>query len=93
MEPITVTKEMIIAKLCEFAAITPEQSQGSLKGQIAACKSMYEKGEFQRATQRLSELANMDPSRTGGHRHDQEAAAKLLKGFVSSIKPDKSGLQ
>jgi hypothetical protein len=43
---------------------------------------------------RLSELANIDAARTKGHRRGQEAAAKLLKRLVSSIKVDKNqGIQ
>ena len=77
----------------EFAQTPPEKTRGSLKCQIEACKQMYLLGH-QPALAMLSELANIDPSRTKGHRRGQEAAEKLLKRLVSSIKVDKSrGIQ
>ena len=73
----------------EFAQTPPEKTRGSLKWQIEACKQMYLLGH-QPALAMLSELANIDPSRTKGHRRGQEAAEKLLKRLVSSIKVDKN---
>jgi hypothetical protein len=92
MEPASL-KEWQIARLWEIAATTPEDSRGNLRGQIRACKMMYSDFEYQPALQRLGEIVKIDPARTKGHRRDQEAAAKMLKGFVYSIKPDKSGVQ
>jgi hypothetical protein len=77
----------------DFAQTPPEKTRGSLKWQIEACKQMYLLGH-QPALAMLSELANIDPSRTKGRRRGQEAAEKLLKRLVSSIKVDKSrGIQ
>jgi hypothetical protein len=93
MEPIEETKRRVVAKLWEFAMITPEQSHGRLKDQIACCKDLYENFRYAPALQRLSEIANMDASRTRGRQSGQKAAAKLLKEYLNSIKPDKSGVQ
>jgi hypothetical protein len=92
-KPFTITKEQILAKLWEFASIPPEQSNGRLKSQIAASQSLYEKGVHAPAIQRLSEIADMDASRTGGRHTDQKAAANALKEIIGSVKPDKSGVQ
>jgi hypothetical protein len=93
MEPTTFTKEKAIAILWEIAAKPPEDTRGSLTAQIRACKMMHVTLGYEPALGRLSELANIDPARTKGHGRAQEAAAKLLKRLVSSIKVDKSGIQ
>jgi hypothetical protein len=93
MEPITVTKEMIISRLRELAAVPPEQTRGTLNGQISACETLYLKFGYQPALQRLSEIASVDVSRTKGHCRDQEAAARLQKKFLNAVKVDKSGIQ
>jgi hypothetical protein len=93
MEPVTFTKEQAIAGYWEIATITPEDSNGDLRAQIRACRNLYRFHGYEPALQRLSEIANIDPAKTKGRRRGQEAAAKMLKGFVSSIKPDKSGVQ
>jgi hypothetical protein len=92
MDPSTFTKENVIALYRKLAAMPPERTRGSIKGQIEACKDMYELG-YEPALAMLSELAKIDPSRTRGHRRGQEAAEKLLKRIVSSIKVDKNGVQ
>jgi hypothetical protein len=43
---------------------------------------------YERALQRLSEIANIDADRTKGRRLDQKAAAKLRKRLASSTKMD-----
>ena len=93
MEPIPVTKEKLIARLWEIAATPPEATRGSLKGQIRACRMMYSEFGYKPALQKLDEIAHIDPARTKGLTRDQEAAAKMLKRLVSSIKVDKSGVQ
>jgi hypothetical protein len=93
MEPITFTKEDAIARYLEIAVAPPEDTKGSLRVQIRACKEMYLLG-YEPALKRLSELANIDAARTKGHRRDQESAERLLKRSVSSIKVDKNqGIQ
>jgi hypothetical protein len=93
-EPITFTKENAIAGYLEIAMKPPEDTKGSLRDQIHACRSMYEKFGYQSALQRLSEIANIDAARTNGRRRDQESAAKLLKNYVSSVKVGKNqGIQ
>ena len=82
-----------IAWYWEFAQTPPEETRGSIRSQIEACKQMYLLGH-QPALAILSELAKIDVSRTKGRRRGQEAAEKLLKRLVSSIKVDKSrGIQ
>lgn len=76
----------------ELACTPPEATKGTLEGQIDACKSLHEMG-YAPAIQRLSEIANVDTSRTGGRQTDQKAAARFLKGIVGSMKPDTSGIQ
>jgi hypothetical protein len=93
MEPLTVTKGQILARLWQLASLQPEETDGRLKGQIFACKRVYEKVRYGPAIQRLNEIANMDPSRTGGRQTDQKTSAKVLNGLVGSIKPCKSGVQ
>jgi hypothetical protein len=91
---ISFTKEDAIARLWVFATMTPEETKGSLKNQIDACRSLYEMFRYQPALQRLSEIATIDAARTKGSRWRQETAAKLLKRLVSSIKVDKNqGIQ
>jgi hypothetical protein len=92
-KPFTVTKEQIIARLWQLASLQPEETEGRLKGQIFACKSVYEKVRYAPAIQRLNEIANMDPSRTGGRQTDQKTAAKVLNELIGSVKPSKSGVQ
>jgi hypothetical protein len=91
-EPIRFTKEDAIALFWEIAVASPEDTKGSLRVQIAACKEMYLLG-YEPALKRLSELASIDPARTKGNRRGQESAERLLKRSVSSIKVDKSGIQ
>jgi hypothetical protein len=92
-EPITFTREDAIALYLEIAVAPPEDTKGSLRVQIRACKQMYLLG-YEPALKRLSELANIDAARTKGHRRGQESAARLLKRSVSSIKVDKNqGIQ
>jgi hypothetical protein len=92
-DPATFTKGKAIAWYWEFAQTPPEKTRGSIRGQIEACRQMHRLGH-EPALARLSELANIDASRTKGHRRGQEAAEKLLKRLVSSIKVDKSqGIQ
>jgi hypothetical protein len=89
----TFTIGKAIAWYWEFAQTPPEETRGSLKCQIEACKQMYKHGH-QPALKMLSELAKIDPSRTRGHRRGQEAAEKLLTKFVSSVKVGKNqGIQ
>ena len=90
MEPINVTKEDAIAMYWKLAALTPEETRGSITGQIHACRNIYRDLGHEPALKRLSELANIDAARTKGHRRGQEAAEKLLKKFVSSMKPNKN---
>ena len=93
MEPSSVTKKQLIARLWELAAIPPEKTRGNLKGQISACNTAYCTFGYEPALGRLSELASIDAARTRGLRRDQESAAKLLRRLLSSLKPDKSGIQ
>jgi hypothetical protein len=86
-------RRFCIAKLCELAAIPPEQTKGTLNGQIRACKMLLDTHGYQPALGRLSELANIDPARTKGSRRGQESAARLQKRFLNAIKVDKSGIQ
>ena len=89
-----VTKEDAIAMYWKLAALPPEETRGSITGQIHACRNMYRDLGHEPALKRLRELANIDAARTNGHRRGQEAAAKLLKRLVSSIKVDKNlGIQ
>lgn len=71
----------------------PEQTNGNFEGQISACKDLYEKVRYKPAIQRLNEIANLDPSASGGRQTDQKAAAEALREIVGSIKPYKSGIQ
>lgn len=92
-ESINFTKEDAIALYWEIAALTPEETRGGLRNQIHACRNMYRDLGHEPALKRLSELSSIDAARTKGSRRGQEAAAKLLKRLVSSIKVDKSGIQ
>ena len=85
MEPTTLTKEEATAVLWGLALNEPEDTRGELRVQIRACQMMYLTLGFEPAS-RLSEIANIDAVRTQGRRRDQEAAARLLKHLVSSIK-------
>jgi hypothetical protein len=67
-----------IAWYWEFAQTPPEETRGSIRSQIEACKQMYLLGH-KPALAMLSELANIKPSRTKGHRRGQEAAEKMQK--------------
>jgi hypothetical protein len=86
-------RRFIIARLCELATVPPEETKGTLNGQIEACKTLYLKCGYQAALQTLGEIAGMDVSRTKARSRGQEAAAKLQKKFLNAIKVDKSGLQ
>jgi hypothetical protein len=92
MKPFTITTEQILARMWQLASTPPEKTKGTLEGQIDACKTLHEMG-YAPAIQRLSEIANMDISRTGGRQTDQKAAERLLKELVVSIKADTSGIQ
>jgi hypothetical protein len=89
METITFTRADAIARYGDIAAKAPEETKGSLRNQIEACKKMYALGH-EPALGRLSELANIDPARTKGNRRGQDTAAKLLSRILSSIKVDKT---
>jgi hypothetical protein len=86
-------RRFVFAKYREFAAISPEQTKGTLNGQIKACEALYLKFGYQPALQMLGEIASIDVSRTKGRFRGQEAAAKLQKKFLNAIKVDKSGIQ
>jgi|HubBroStandDraft_2_1064218.scaffolds.fasta_scaffold1041251_2 hypothetical protein len=86
-------RRFVLAKYCEFAAISPEQTKGTLNGQIRACRTLYVDFGYQPALQMLGQIASVDVSRTKGRSRDQEAAAKLQKRFLNAIKVDKSGIQ
>jgi hypothetical protein len=92
MKPFTITREQVIARMWELASIPPEQTRGTLEGQIDACESLHELG-FAPAIPRLSEIANVDSSRTGGRQTDQKAAERFLRKVVGSMKPETSGIQ
>ena len=79
-------QEEATAVLWGLALNEPEDTRGELRVQIRACEMMYRTLGFEPALQRLSEIANIDAVRTQGRRRDQEAAARLLKHLVSSIK-------
>jgi len=89
MDPATFTIGKAIAWYWEFAQTPPEKTRGSIRDQIECCKQMHALGH-KPALARLSELAKIDASRTKGHRRGQDAAEKLLKRLLSSIKVDKS---
>ncbi len=89
---ITWNREKAIEALSQIAGKEPEDTRGSLKYQVEACKMMYGLGH-EPALGRLGELANIDPARTKQNRRGQETAAKLLKRFLNAIKVDKSGVQ
>jgi hypothetical protein len=86
-------RRFMIAKLCEFAGMPPEQTRGTLNGQIKACEALSLKFGYQPTLQMLGEIARIDVSRTKGRSRGQEAAAKLQKSFLNAIKVDKSGVQ
>lgn len=75
-DPATFTVGKAIAWYWKFAQTPPEKTRGSLKCQIDACRQMYALGH-EPALAMLIQLANIDPSRTKGHRRGQEAAEKL----------------
>src|SRR5271156_2745317 len=81
-----ITKKMVCKPPWGLAQIEPEQTRGSLEGQVDCCEQMYRLFKFEPALQRLNELASIDPSRTRGRRTSQDKAAKLLKRIVSSLK-------
>ena len=78
-EPSLSRKKMLSPLYWDIAATTPEETRGSIRDQIRACRNMYRDLGYEPALKRLSELANIDAARTKGHRRGQEAAAKLLK--------------
>jgi len=86
-------RRFLLAKLCEFAAMSPEQTRGRLNDQIKACRTLYVDFGYQPALQMLGQIASVDVCRTKGRSRDQEAAAKLLKRFLNAVKVDKSGVQ
>jgi hypothetical protein len=87
------TRQQVIARMWELASMPSDRTKGNFGGQIGACKWLYEKVEFAPAIHRLKEIAEIDPSETGGRQTDQKAAAKALKEIVTSIKPDTTGIQ
>jgi hypothetical protein len=89
MDPIDFTRDQAIARYREMATKPPEETKGSLRNQIEACKRMYALGH-EPALARLSELANTAAARTNGRKRDQDAAAKLLSRLLFSVKLDKS---
>jgi hypothetical protein len=91
MKPFTITREHVIARMWQLASTPPEETKGTLEGQIDACESLHEMG-YAPAILRLSEIANVDTSRTGGRETDQKAAARFLRKLVASMKPDTSGI-
>ena len=94
MEPNTLTKDWIIARLYEIAAAPPETTRGNLTDQIKACRTAYCQFGYEPALGRLREIADIDAARTKGQRRHQESAEKLLKRLLSSIKVDKTqGIQ
>jgi hypothetical protein len=86
-------RRFLFAKYCEFAAMSPEQTKGTLNAQIKACDALYLKFGYQPALQMLGQIASIDVSRTKGRSRGQAAAAKLQKKFLNAIKVDKSGIQ
>jgi hypothetical protein len=92
MKPFTISKEQIVARMWELASMPPEETKGTLKGQIDACESLHEMG-YAPAILRLSEIANEETSRTRGRETDQKAAEKILRKVVVSMRPDTSGIQ
>jgi hypothetical protein len=92
MKPFTITREQIVARMWELASIPPEETKGTLGGQIDACQSLHELGHAP-AISKLSEIANVETSRTRGRQTDQKAAEKFLRKLVVSMKPDTSGIQ
>ena len=83
----------ICKRLWDLSQIDPEQTRGSLKGQVDCCEQMYRLFKFEPALKRLNQLACIDPSRTRGRTTNQDKAARLLKRIVSSLKTDGSRLQ
>jgi hypothetical protein len=92
-KPFMITKEQIIARLWELASLPPERTNGNFEGQISACKDLYEKVRYESAIQRLNEIANLDPSVSGGRQADQKAAAEALRKIVGSVKVGERGIQ
>jgi hypothetical protein len=86
-------RRFLFAKYYEFAAMPPEQTNGTLNAQIKACEALYLKFGYQQALQMLGELSSIDVSRTKGRSRGQAGAAKLQKRFLKAIKVDKSGVQ
>ena len=86
-------RRVVFARYREFAAISPEQTKGTLNAQIKACEALYLKFGYQPALQMLGEIASIDVSRTKGRSRGQAAAAKLQKKLLNAIKVDKSGIQ
>jgi hypothetical protein len=92
MKPFTITTEQILTRMWQLASTPPEKTEGTLDGQIEACKTLHEMG-YAPAIHRLSEIADMDISRTRGRQTDQATAERLLKELVDSITPDTTGIQ
>jgi hypothetical protein len=85
------SKEEFIATLMRLAWTPPEQTRGSLREQIKACKLMASFG-YEPAFKRLNEIATTDPAMTNGRRRDQEAAAKLLKALLTAVDVDHTAI-
>jgi hypothetical protein len=81
------SKEEFVAVLMRLAWTPPEETRGSLREQIKACKLMASFG-YEPAFKRLNEIATTDPAMTNGRRQDQDAAAKLLKTLLTAIDVD-----
>ena len=88
----TITRKRVLARLWELATLPPEKTNGTLEGQIDACKLLNQMG-YTPAISRLSEISETATSRTGGRDTDQKAAAWLLKEIVDSMEPNNSGIQ
>ena len=81
----TITKGRAIDILVEIANQPPEETRGSLRHQLAACEMLDSFG-YRPVIQRLSEIAQIDGSRTKGHRRQQERAGRLLQRGLKSHK-------
>jgi hypothetical protein len=82
-----LTRARVIARLKELAALPPEQTSGTLKGQVDASKLMYQVSEQLQVLQMLGDIASVDTSRTKGRDRDQEAALKLQKKLLRGADP------
>jgi hypothetical protein len=80
--------------LWEIASYPPERTRGILRDQLMACNDLWVRHRHPPALGRLNEIAAIKPSRTKGNLRGQQSAARALKRFLKSIKPDKNqGIQ